>query len=584
MRGCRRRRRRVDAVDAHRPAVDEFGHGDGLQRASSLERWKSQKTSPTCGLDAPVTLAAHPSSYRTTQPTRRSGTMPSCDQTIFWETLESMWERKQAPLGVSGSSPSPTKRWRKPVRIVLDTNVLFSALNSGTGPPGRVLAAICGVAFASAVLSAVVGLAGGSVLLVVMLLVFEPAAAIPLHGVIQLLSNGTRTVVQGRHVAWSVVGWYSLFLLPLALAGARVALAMPAALGTTLIGVFVLVATLRPGWLRVRPAGARGEARRFAVLGGVAGFLGSLLGAVGPLVAPFFLHLGLSRRGVVGTAAACQAAGHLAKIAAFGWVGFSYREHLGLLVAMSMLVIAGTAVGSRLLDRLDEVSSRASTVPSSFSSRCAWCRARCGCTTWLRLRGRRACLFPRSTALAGAEARLPRAPPKVWRTGRHRWAVSDAMWPRSAGRSIELGARGGLGTVGGVPSIIAVAVAATNVGATRLAGRAHSVSPPPSSGSSACARKAVNGERQAHALREVLDGGGRALPSPRVCGQLCAQRRTPPRSNSAASAIAPRPAEPAPESGRRGSRTGRPPRSGCRCRPAPRRPRCPPSPCPRSPA
>ena len=217
------------------------------------------------------------------------------------------------------------------------------------------VALLCAVAFASAALSAVVGLAGGTVLLAVMLLFFEPAVAIPLHGVIQLVSNGARTVVQGRHVAWSVVGWYSLFLLPLALAGARVALAMPAALGTTLIGVFVLVATLRPGWLRIRPAGAGGEARRFAVLGGVAGFLGSLVGAVGPLVAPFFPHLGLSRRGVVGTAAACQGAGHLAKIAAFGWVGFSYREHLGLLAAMSMLVIAGTTAGSRLLDRVDEV-------------------------------------------------------------------------------------------------------------------------------------------------------------------------------------------------------------------------------------
>ena len=128
------------------------------------------------------------------------------------------------------------------------------------------VALLCGVAFASAVLSAMVGLAGGSVLLAVMLLFFEPAAAIPLHGVIQLISNGTRTVVQGRHVAWRVVGWYSLFLLPLALAGARLALAIPAALGTTLIGVFILVATLRPGWLRIRPAGARGEARRFALL------------------------------------------------------------------------------------------------------------------------------------------------------------------------------------------------------------------------------------------------------------------------------------------------------------------------------
>ena len=216
------------------------------------------------------------------------------------------------------------------------------------------VALLCGVAFATAMLSAMVGLAGGTVLLAVMLLFFEPAAAVPLHGVIQLLSNGTRTLVQRRHVAWSVVGWYSLFLPPLALAGARVALAMPATLGTTLIGVFVLVATLRPGWLRVRPAGARGEARRFVLLGGAAGFLGSLIGAVGPLVAPFLLHLGLSRRGVVGTAAACQTAGHLAKIAAFGWVGFSYREHLGLLMAMSMLVIAGTMAGSRLLDRVDE--------------------------------------------------------------------------------------------------------------------------------------------------------------------------------------------------------------------------------------
>ncbi len=217
------------------------------------------------------------------------------------------------------------------------------------------VALLCGVAFASATLSATVGLAGGTVLLAVMLLFFEPAAAVPLHGVIQLLSNGGRTVVQRRHVAWRVVGWYSLFLLPLALAGARVAVAMPATLGATLIGAFVLVATLQPGWLRMRPTGAGGEARRFALMGAVAGFLGSLVGAVGPLVAPFFLHLGLSRRGVVGTAAACQGAGHLAKIAAFGWLGFSYREHLGLLMAMSLLVVAGTAAGSRLLDRLDEV-------------------------------------------------------------------------------------------------------------------------------------------------------------------------------------------------------------------------------------
>ncbi len=33
------------------------------------------------------------------------------------------------------------RRWRKPVRVVLDTNVLISALISSSGPPGQLLAA-----------------------------------------------------------------------------------------------------------------------------------------------------------------------------------------------------------------------------------------------------------------------------------------------------------------------------------------------------------------------------------------------------------------------------------------------------------
>ncbi len=36
----------------------------------------------------------------------------------------------------------PTKRWPRPVRIVLDTNILVSGLISGEGPPGQVLAAV----------------------------------------------------------------------------------------------------------------------------------------------------------------------------------------------------------------------------------------------------------------------------------------------------------------------------------------------------------------------------------------------------------------------------------------------------------
>ena len=53
---------------------------------------------------------------------------------------------------------------------------------------------LAGAALATSMLSAIVGMAGGIILLSVMLLFLDPLVAIPLHGVIQLISNGSRTV------------------------------------------------------------------------------------------------------------------------------------------------------------------------------------------------------------------------------------------------------------------------------------------------------------------------------------------------------------------------------------------------------
>ncbi|MCZ6822564.1 MAG: TSUP family transporter, partial [Deltaproteobacteria bacterium] len=81
------------------------------------------------------------------------------------------------------------------------------------------LAVLCVAAFLASILSAVVGMAGGIVLLTVMLLYFEPLIAIPLHGVIQLASNGSRSFIQRAHVRWDLVWRYGILLLPMAYAG-----------------------------------------------------------------------------------------------------------------------------------------------------------------------------------------------------------------------------------------------------------------------------------------------------------------------------------------------------------------------------
>ena len=217
------------------------------------------------------------------------------------------------------------------------------------------LAILAAAAFATSILSAVVGMAGGITLLAVMLLFLEPLAAIPLHGVIQLVSNSSRTAIQRKHVDLHILLRYSALLVPMGWVGLHLANALPAAAMRVIIGIFVLIATWFPGWLLL---GTHPEetnpGRRFLVLGGVVGVLNMTIGATGPLIAPFFLNLGLDRRGLVGTKAACQTLGHLVKIALFGMAGFAFAPHLALLVTAGACVVAGTWIGSQILERVSE--------------------------------------------------------------------------------------------------------------------------------------------------------------------------------------------------------------------------------------
>jgi uncharacterized membrane protein YfcA len=214
------------------------------------------------------------------------------------------------------------------------------------------------VAFLTAGFTATIGLGGGMILLVAMLLYLEPLVAIPLHAIVQLVSNSTRTWIQRSHVRWDLLRWYALLLLPGGFLGIAVARSLTPDHLKLAIGLFVLLATWVPSRMLVPGGGTGSAARRFLVLGGVVGFFNVIVGATGPLVGPFFRTLGLPRQGVVGSFAACQAVGHVAKLVVFGTIGFAFLAYLLPVVAMSAGVVAGTWVGSRILERVEEPTFR----------------------------------------------------------------------------------------------------------------------------------------------------------------------------------------------------------------------------------
>ncbi len=212
-------------------------------------------------------------------------------------------------------------------------------------------------ALATSALSAVVGMAGGITLLAIMLLFLDPLVAIPLHAVVQMVSNGSRTLVHRNSIQWPILWPYLLPLLPLGWLSLGLAERIPPDTARMLIGVFVLVATWRPTWilLGTHPERSGNTRLRFLGLGAVVGVLNVTLGATGPLIAPFFLNLGLTRFAIIGTKAACQMGSHVAKIVVFGIVGFAYEDWLGLLVLLCGCVMLGTLAGTRLLGHVNEL-------------------------------------------------------------------------------------------------------------------------------------------------------------------------------------------------------------------------------------
>lgn len=217
-------------------------------------------------------------------------------------------------------------------------------------------AVVIGMAFVTATLSGVFGMAGGLVLMGALALVLPVQAAFVTHGLLQLVANGWRAILHRKHVRWGIVGWYALASL---VAGVAVA----ALSFTPSKPVLFLLLGLVPGltWLPQRWVNLDAAKPPQAFLSGltVTG-LNLTAGVAGPLLDIFFVRTALTRHAIVATKAATQVFAHLAKVLVYGaplfaggGVGLPPPWVFALAIPLSML---GTVAGGAILDRMSDVN------------------------------------------------------------------------------------------------------------------------------------------------------------------------------------------------------------------------------------
>jgi len=159
---------------------------------------------------------------------------------------------------------------------------------------------------ATSSLSAIVGMAGGMVLMGVLAATMPVAAAMIVHGTSQIAANGCRALFLRSHIHWRGVGVYVAVSL-LAVAAFRAIAWVPRK-------DFVLIAL---GALPLIAIGLKRLTLDFTRRGhaAIAGLVISLLqltaGVSGPALDLFFLKGNLERRQVIATKALLQTLGHL---------------------------------------------------------------------------------------------------------------------------------------------------------------------------------------------------------------------------------------------------------------------------------
>jgi uncharacterized membrane protein YfcA len=207
----------------------------------------------------------------------------------------------------------------------------------------------------TAFLSGIFGMAGGLILIGVLLVVFPLPTAMVLHAVTQMASNGWRAILWFRHIVWKTMAFY--------VAGCVVSVGLwsitlyvpDKAVALLLLGVSPFIIRAIPDKLLPRSFGPM----QVAVTGLLSMMLMLLTGVTGPLLDTMFLRSPLERRQIIATKAACQVFGHGFKLLYFGalieQVGQVEPWFLAIAVGSSM---TGTSLGKLLLEKLSDAQFR----------------------------------------------------------------------------------------------------------------------------------------------------------------------------------------------------------------------------------
>jgi len=208
---------------------------------------------------------------------------------------------------------------------------------------------------ATAFLSGLFGMAGGLILIGVLLTILPLPSAMVLHAITQMASNGWRAFLWRSHIRWRPVAIYLIGCAVALVAWSITRYVPDKPVALLLLGVTPFMARLTPPGLKPDPE----SIWQGTFYGSICMGLMLMTGVSGPLMDTFFLGGKFDRRGIVATKATCQVASHFVKLIYFGGIIDQAATLDPVLAAVAVAAsMIGTTLARRILEAMTELQFR----------------------------------------------------------------------------------------------------------------------------------------------------------------------------------------------------------------------------------
>lgn len=202
--------------------------------------------------------------------------------------------------------------------------------------------------FLTSIVAGVLGFGGGMLLIAILPLYLHPSTVVPIHGITQLASNSSRMLFSIKEVQWS--------LLPKFLVGSLLGIILFGLLLANISSAYIPIAIgtyiLLNLW-SARFAAFIKKYESYYIIGLFQTGLGLIVGATGPIATSVLTKELKCKNQMIATSSMFMSISHVAKILVFGFIGFSFLEHVSLLMYMILGSIIGSLVGTKLRSLAD---------------------------------------------------------------------------------------------------------------------------------------------------------------------------------------------------------------------------------------